>query len=157
MAKFLVLPQIVVDFLFKAAANEGSSGERGNMTKTVANMPGPGGSLGMCVLCGQTFLAEILQRKQVQIIEIEGMNKMVCIHDHCLKLLEVNGSDWRTLPDGPLRRAYVEATNGQEEKKDDEGADQASASGRAEDDPVREGAGSQPMGGDDRGRDEEGS
>jgi hypothetical protein len=156
VAKYLVLPQIVVDFLFKATANVDNVGEGGNMSKTIANPPGIGGSLGQCVLCGQTFLEEILRRREVPIIEIEGMSKYVCIHTKCLKVLEANGSDWRTLPDGPLRRAYEEATNAQE-KKDDEGADQASASGRAEDDPVREGAGSQPVGGDNRGRDEEGS
>jgi hypothetical protein len=63
----------------------------------------------MCALCGDTFLAEILMGKRVQTVEIEGMDKDVCLHDKCLTVLKKNGSDWRTLPEGPLRRAYEKA------------------------------------------------
>ena len=72
-------------------------------------MPGPGGSIGMCALCGESFLAEILFGKKVQTVEIEGMDKDVCLHDKCLKTLKANGPDWHTLPEGPLRRAYEKA------------------------------------------------
>ena len=72
-------------------------------------MPGPGGSIGICALCGDSFLAEILMGKMVQTVEIEGMDKDVCLHGKCLKVLEANGPDWRTLPEGPLRRAYEKA------------------------------------------------
>lgn len=72
-------------------------------------MPGPGGSLGMCALCGDTFMAEILMGSRVQTVEIEGMDKDVCLHQKCLTVLQKNGSDWRTLPEGPLRRAYEKA------------------------------------------------
>ena len=75
--------------------------------RRIANMPGPGGSIGMCALCGDTFLAEILMGKKVQTVEIVGMDKDVCLHDKCLKVLQKNGSDWHTLPEGPLRRAYA--------------------------------------------------
>lgn len=77
--------------------------------RSIANMPGPGGSLGMCALCGETFMAEILLGKRVQTVEIVGFDKDVCLHEKCLKVLEQNGADWRTLPDGPLRRAYEKA------------------------------------------------
>ena len=79
--------------------------------RSVANMPGPGGSLGMCALCGDTFMAEILLGRRVQTVEIEGFDKDVCLHLKCLKVLEQNGPDWRTLPDGPLRRAYEKAAS----------------------------------------------
>lgn len=75
----------------------------------IANMPGPGGSLGMCALCGEGFMLEILMGTNVQTVEIEGMDKDVCLHDKCLKVLKDNGKDWRTLPEGPLRRAYEKA------------------------------------------------
>lgn len=77
--------------------------------KGIANMPGPGGSLGMCALCGDTFLAEILMGQKVQTVEIVGMDKDVCLHEKCFKVLKDNGEDWRTLPEGPLRRAYEKA------------------------------------------------
>ena len=79
------------------------------MYRGIANMPGPVGSLGMCALCGDTFMAEILLGKCVQTVEIDGMDKDVCLHDKCLKVLKTNGPDWHTLPDGPLRRAYAKA------------------------------------------------
>src|SRR3990167_3344355 len=75
----------------------------------IANMPGPGGSLGLCALCGDTFMAEILMGRKVQTVEIVGMDKDVCLHAKCLTVLEKNGPDWRTLPEGPLRRAYAKA------------------------------------------------
>ena len=75
----------------------------------IANMPGPGGSLGMCALCGDSFMAEILLGTMVQTVEIVGMDKDVCLHEKCLKVLSENGPDWHTLPEGPLRRAYETA------------------------------------------------
>ncbi len=77
----------------------------------IANMPGPGGSLGMCALCGEGFMLEILMGRKVQTVEIGGMDKDVCLHDKCMKVLKQNGSDWRTLPEGPLRRAYAKAAD----------------------------------------------
>lgn len=37
------------------------------------------------------------------------MDKDVCLHDKCMKVLKANGPDWRNLPEGPLRRAYEAA------------------------------------------------
>lgn len=79
--------------------------------RAIANMPGPGGSLGMCAVCGDGFMLEILMWKRVQTIEIVGMDKDVCVHDKCLAVLQRNGPDWRTLPDGPLRKAYEKAAS----------------------------------------------
>ena len=79
------------------------------MIRRTANMPGIGGSLGMCALCGKTFMAEILLGQSVQTVEIVGFDQDVCLHQKCMAILEKNGSDWRTLPDGPLRLAYAQA------------------------------------------------
>lgn len=75
----------------------------------IANMPGIGGSLGMCAVCGDTFMAEIILGRNVRTIEVAGFDKDMCVHDKCLTVLENNGSDWHTLPEGPLRRAYAKA------------------------------------------------
>ena len=80
----------------------------------IANMPGVDGSLGMCALCGDGFMFEILMGKNVCTVSIEGMDKDVCLHQKCLAVLEKNGPDWRTLPDGPLRKAYEKASNATE-------------------------------------------
>lgn len=77
----------------------------------IANMPGPGGSLGMCALCGDTFMFTM---EMVQMVAIKGMDKDVCLHEKCMKVLEANGSDWHTLPEGPLRRAYATAAKSSE-------------------------------------------
>lgn len=79
------------------------------MHRGIANMPGPGGSIGMCAICGGSFLAEILMGTMVRTVEIVGMDKDVCLHDRCLEVLEANGPDWHNLPEGPLRRAYEQA------------------------------------------------
>lgn len=63
----------------------------------------------MCALCGDGFLMEIVLGQNVQRVGIEGMDKDVCLHKKCLAVLEKNGPDWHTLPEGPLRRAYAKA------------------------------------------------
>lgn len=79
------------------------------MGRSIANMPGIGGSLGMCALCGDGFLTEIIFGRLVKTVSIVGMDKDVCLHDKCAVVLEANGPDWHLLPDGPLRKAYEKA------------------------------------------------
>ena len=77
------------------------------------DIPGIGGSLGECVLCGKPFLAEVLFGKSVQMILIQGMNRKVPIHTACTPILQAvvdSGGNWRTLPDGPLRQEFERAT-----------------------------------------------
>ena len=83
--------------------------------KQIANMPGIGGSLGMCALCGEGFILEILTGRTVPTVEIVGMDKDVCLHQKCLEILNNNGPDWHRLPDGPLRRAYEKAATEKED------------------------------------------
>jgi hypothetical protein len=83
------------------------------------NLPGPGGSLGECVLCGESFALEIITGKSVNMIAVDGFSRDLPIHAKCLITLKANGKDWRTLPDGPLRREFAEA-NSRQEVADDE-------------------------------------
>lgn len=71
------------------------------------NIPGINGSLGECVLCGDTFLQEILLYQTVPMINIDGFSKNLPVHQKCLKILENNGPNWKTLPNGPLRQEFA--------------------------------------------------
>jgi len=71
-------------------------------------IPGPGGSLGKCILCGETFLTEIIMGTKVQMIEVDGIKGNLPIHTKCLEVLDKNGPDWQTLPDGPLKEVFAE-------------------------------------------------
>jgi len=76
----------------------------------IRGMAGPGGSLGQCVLCGATFLVEILMGKSVHVIEVPGIDGDLAIHERCQdQMTELLGHPWQDLPDGPLRRAYAKA------------------------------------------------
>lgn len=73
-------------------------------------MPGIGGSLGQCCVCGESFAFECITGKNVRIISVTGIDADLCVHDpKCLDILKANGPDWKTLPEGPLRRAFQEA------------------------------------------------
>ncbi|HTY25593.1 MAG TPA: hypothetical protein VMC85_20860 [Desulfomonilaceae bacterium] len=72
------------------------------------DIPGIDGSLGECVLCGESFLKEIMLNQTVATIHLDGFNAALPIHkETCLPALEKNGPDWKTLPDGPLRREFA--------------------------------------------------
>ena len=72
------------------------------------SIPGIGGSLGECVLCGETFMKEILLGQTVPTVLIDGFDRALPIHkEKCLSVLEKNGPDWKTLPDGPLRQEFA--------------------------------------------------
>ena len=77
------------------------------------SIPGIGGNLGECVICGDTFLSEILLGELVQMIEIVGLSRQVPVHTKCVPTLQAvvdAGGDWRLLPEGPLRREYAAVT-----------------------------------------------
>jgi hypothetical protein len=75
-------------------------------------MPGPGGSLGECALCGKPFLAEILLCKEVKSFTVSGSAQTLYGHDDCLEKFE--GKDFTDLPpESALRRAYERAKSNQ--------------------------------------------
>lgn len=70
-------------------------------------MPGPGGSLGECALCGEIFLSEILFGKTVKSFTVPGCRQDLYGHDKCLK--EFQGKTMLDLPaKSALRKAYEE-------------------------------------------------
>ena len=93
----------------------------------IHGMPGPGGSLGQCVLCGKSFVTETLMSlagcvsSQVHTIAIDGIEGELCIHAKCQDQLEtLRGKGWEALPEGPLRDIYGQAAS-------DQASDEASA------------------------------
>lgn len=71
-------------------------------------MPGPGGSLGQCALCGDPFLTEILLGKKVKSFTAGGSNQTLYGHDKCLE--DFAGKEFTDLPEkSPLRKAYERA------------------------------------------------
>lgn len=74
-------------------------------------MPGPGGSLGKCAVCGDAFMTEILMGDSVESFSVKGIRETLFAHDKCIvKLKSING-DWQKLPNGPLRKAFEEANS----------------------------------------------
>ena len=67
-------------------------------------MPGPGGSLGTCALCGKPFLTEILLGRVVKQFEIPQCAQRLFAHEKCLK--EYEGKEISDLPDeSPIKQA----------------------------------------------------
>ena len=79
--------------------------------KPLVGMPGVGGSLGSCALCGEDFLYEILTNTNVETFEIESCHNTLVAHKKCLK--EHNGKGLSDLPErSPLRIAFEKAARG---------------------------------------------
>lgn len=73
-------------------------------------MPGPGGSLGECALCGKPFIVEMLLGKTVKSFTIDGCSQDLFGHENCLTAFQ--GKDFADLPpESALRRAYEKAKN----------------------------------------------
>lgn len=71
--------------------------------------PGIGGSLGQCVLCGDSFASEVIFGRNVPMIGIDGFSKDLPVHAKCLEgLMKIKGEGWEKLPEGPLRKEYAE-------------------------------------------------
>lgn len=82
----------------------------------IYGMPGPGGSLGQCALCGKSFVTETLMslcgspNSQIHTIAIDGIDGDLCLHAKCQEKLEaLRGKGWEALPEGPLRDFYGQA------------------------------------------------
>lgn len=67
----------------------------------------PGGSLGVCALCGGTFLNEILLGKTVQSFTTDGCSQTLYGHKECLTKYGGKTFDVLSLPENsPLRQAF---------------------------------------------------
>lgn len=68
-------------------------------------MPGPGGSLGQCALCGENFLAELILGKSVKAFSLGQNEQTLYGHDKCL--IEYDGKQAMELPAAsPIRKKY---------------------------------------------------
>lgn len=76
------------------------------------SIPGPGGSLGSCAVCGECFLAEILLGKSVDCIGINGLDKNLPVHEKCGKAVMECQGPWAEIrdkfPRGPLYDCFEE-------------------------------------------------
>lgn len=87
----------------------------------VHGMPGPGGSLGQCAVCGDSFVRETLRSlmgfgdgsELVHTFRIDGITGDMCAHKLCLEKMEELASagpfPWEKLPEGPLRKVFAKA------------------------------------------------
>jgi hypothetical protein len=80
----------------------------------IIGMPGIGGSLGKCQYCGKDFVLAIFGSQpggnMVATCRVNGND--VAMHETCygeFKELVDRTTDWKELPDGPLRTAFEEA------------------------------------------------
>ena len=77
------------------------------------SIPGIGGSLGTCVICGDNFAAEMILGKSVKTISVAGMDKdSLPVHEKCAeKVVELSGP-WTDIrdkfPEGPMKRFFDE-------------------------------------------------
>jgi hypothetical protein len=70
-------------------------------------MPGPGGSLGKCALCGNAFLSEVLFGKRVKSFSVDGCNQTLYGHKDCLTKYAGKKINPLELPEAsPLRKAF---------------------------------------------------
>ena len=73
-------------------------------------MPGPGGSLGQCSLCGGVFLTEILLGETVRSFTVTGCDQTLYGHKKCLAKYAGKNLGILELPEAsPLRQAYERA------------------------------------------------
>jgi hypothetical protein len=73
-------------------------------------IPGGGGALGECQICGNDFLLEIMMGQKVATFHLEECgDQTLYAHKRCLPLLK-SGMKPEELPDkSPIRKAFQEA------------------------------------------------
>ena len=70
------------------------------------SIPGPGGSLGKCALCGESFVQEIIFGETVATMKCSWFpDKLLPLHHKCADIVK-NLKVATDLPAGPLRTAW---------------------------------------------------
>lgn len=78
-------------------------------------LPGIGGSLGQCAVCGKPFLAELLLGEGTFPFDVTGCSQTLHAHKDCVPVLKVC-KNFTDLPEAsPLRQAFKNATSLTEE------------------------------------------
>jgi len=87
-------------------------------------IPGVGGSLGMCAVCGDTFVAELLLGQSVGGLTIAGLDHSVPVHDKCADTVTSLQGPWKDVrdkfPEGPLKKCFDEQLAEQEVSRQDQ-------------------------------------
>jgi hypothetical protein len=74
-------------------------------------IPGPGGSLGECAICGKDFLLEILTGAKVKTFQVSDVTQTLYAHAKCIEPFKDGPLDCELLPaTSPLRQAYERTT-----------------------------------------------
>ena len=85
------------------------------------SIPGVGGSLGQCVVCGETFVAELVLGESVGSLCIEGINANLPAHHACAEKVTKMCGKWKDVrdgfPEGPLKKCFDEQLAEQEAEK----------------------------------------
>ncbi len=75
-------------------------------------IPGIGGSLGSCAVCGESFAAEILLGKSVDSLRIEGIAADLPVHEKCAAIVNNMCGMWEDIrddfPEGPMKKCFDE-------------------------------------------------
>jgi hypothetical protein len=75
-------------------------------------IPGPGGSLGKCAVCGDTFLREILLGESVDSISLTGFDANLPVHRKCGETIVKLQGPWEEIrekfPKGPMYDCFEE-------------------------------------------------
>lgn len=92
-------------------------------------MPGPGGSLGECTICGESFIVEMLMSEsasEFSLVDNEGNHiligspRLFC-HKKCKETLASVGTEWRKLPEkGIIYKAFYKRFGGENAKNKSE-------------------------------------
>ena len=61
-----------------------------------------------CDVCGK-YILPLDPEERVHHFGVKGIDKTLCCDNACKKILKQIGSDWKKLPNGPLKKAFQEA------------------------------------------------
>jgi len=82
------------------------------MTTIRFAIPGIGGSLGMCAICGKSFATEMILGKSVASLSVSGLDRKVPVHDKCGDTVVALQGPWEQIrdkfPKGPMFDAFEE-------------------------------------------------
>ncbi len=82
------------------------------MAKLKYAIPGIGGSLGACAVCGKDFLTEIVMGQSVDSLGINGIAADLPVHKKCAEAVIACQGPWADIrdkfPQGPLYQAFEE-------------------------------------------------
>lgn len=61
-----------------------------------------------CAICGKFFIVEWITNGTVKPFRVDGCEQQLYAHNECFEQFGDKDIDWRTLPEGPLKKAFQE-------------------------------------------------